>query len=143
MPTKEERREVAARLREKHGERQGTLEPRSMYIQAMNRLDDLLDCLPKRRDMLLDLADLIEPEPERTCELTAFADVPFSVDYEVEGYDSSSGRDYAALAECSKCGGYAIIPPAYHHVLTCDGDEVYQECRYCPSCGARVAEVSE
>lgn len=64
----DERRQVAARLREKHGERQGTFEPQSMSIQAMNRLDDLLECLPKRRDMFLDLADLIEPEPERTCE---------------------------------------------------------------------------
>ena len=72
------------------------------------------------------------------CELTAFADVPFYVDYEVEGYDGSSGRDYATLAECSKCGGYVIIPPAYHHVLTCDGDEVYQEYRYCPNCGRKV-----
>lgn len=67
MPSNEERREVVAKLREKHGERQGTFEPQSISIQAMNRLDDLLDCLPKRRDMLLDLADLIEPEPERTC----------------------------------------------------------------------------
>lgn len=67
MPTNEERREVAARLRKKHGERQVTFEPQSISIQAMNRMDDLLDCLPKRRDMFLDLADLIEPEPERTC----------------------------------------------------------------------------
>lgn len=67
MPSNDERREVAARLREKHCERQGTFEPQSISIQAMNRLDDLLDCLPKRRDMFLDLADLIEPE-ERTCE---------------------------------------------------------------------------
>ena len=68
MPTNDERREVAERLREKHSERQGTFEPQSMSIQAMNRLDDLLECLPKRRDMFLDLADLIEPE-ERTVTL--------------------------------------------------------------------------
>ena len=77
------------------------------------------------------------------CELTEFADVPFTVDYEIEGYDSSSARDYAALAECSKCGAYVIVPPAYHHVLTCDGDEVYQPYRYCPNCGRRVKGDAE
>ena len=62
-------RRVAARLRKKYGERHGTFEPQCIEIQASNRMDDLLDCLPKRRDMLLDLADFIEPEPERTCRI--------------------------------------------------------------------------
>lgn len=73
-----------------------------------------------------------------TCKLDDFADVPFSVDYEIEGYDMDSGRDYATLAECSACGAYIIVPPEYHHVLTCDGDEVYQPYRFCPNCGRRV-----
>lgn len=73
-----------------------------------------------------------------TCKLDDFADVPFSVDYEIEGYDMGSGRDYATLAECSACGAYIIVPPEYHHVLTCDGDEVYQPYRFCPNCGRRV-----
>lgn len=73
-----------------------------------------------------------------TCKLDDFADVPFSVDYEIEGYDMDSGKDYATLAECSACGAYIIVPPEYHHVLTCDGDEVYQPYRYCPNCGAKV-----
>lgn len=75
-----------------------------------------------------------------TCKLDDFADVPFSVDYEIEGYDMDSGKDYATLAECSACGAYIIVPPEYHHVLTCDGDEVYQPYRYCPNCGAKVIE---
>lgn len=73
-----------------------------------------------------------------TCTLDGFADVPFSVDYEIEGYDMDSGRDYATLAECSACGAYIIVPPEYHHVLTYDGDEVYQPYRFCPNCGRRI-----
>ena len=77
-------------------------------------------------------------ERTETCKLEDFADVPFSVDYEIEGYDMGSGRDYATLAECSSCGAYVIVPPSYHHVLTCDGDEVYQPYRFCPNCGRRI-----
>ena len=73
-----------------------------------------------------------------TCRLEGFADVPFSVDYEIDGYDMGSSRDYATLAECSSCGAYVILPPEYHHVLTCDGDEVYQPYRFCPNCGRRI-----
>jgi hypothetical protein len=68
MITNEERKKVATKLREKHCERQGTFEPQSLSMQALNTVEDLLDCLsclPKRHDLLLDLADLIEPEPER------------------------------------------------------------------------------
>lgn len=75
-----------------------------------------------------------------TCRLVGFADVPFSVDYEIEGYDMSSIRDYATLAECSSCGAYVIVPPSYHHVLTCDGDEVYQPYLFCPNCRRNVVD---
>lgn len=76
-----------------------------------------------------------------TCRLEGFADVPFSVDYEIDGYDMGSSRDYATLAECSSCGAYVILPPEYHHVLTCDGDEVYQPYRFCPNCGRKVVDA--
>ena len=75
-----------------------------------------------------------------TCKLEGFADVRFSVDYEVEGYAVGSSIDYATLEECSSCGAYVIEPPAFHHVLTCDGDEIYQPYNYCPNCGAKVVE---
>lgn len=91
-------------------------------------------------DTIISLRDRLQAVGE-TCELTALADVPFSADYEIEGYDSGSGKDYATLAECSKCGAYVIEPPAYHHVLTYDGDEVYQPYRYCPSCRREIKEV--
>lgn len=89
-------------------------------------------------DTIMSLRDRLQ-ETVETCELTIFADVPFDVDYEIEGY--GSGHDYAALAECSKCGAYVIVPPAYHHVLTYDGDEVYQPYRYCPNCRREVVDA--
>lgn len=82
--------------------------------------------------------DCSNSERTETCRLDGFADVPFSVDYEIDGYDMGSSRDYATLAECSSCGAYVIVPPEYHHVLTCDGDEVYQPYRFCPACGRRI-----
>jgi len=97
--------------------------------------------------MLREAADTIESLRERLqdavvergeCELSSFADVCFNVEYEVEGYDMDSGKDYATLAECSECGAYVIVPPAHHHVLTCDGDEVYSEYTCCPVCRKAV-----
>lgn len=99
-----------------------------------------VEAMREAADTITSLQDRLQAVGEK-CELTAFADVPFNVDYEIEGYDDSSGRDYATLAECSKCGAYVIVPPAYHHVLTCDGDEVYQPYRYCPSCRREIKEV--
>lgn len=112
MSINEERRIIAARLREKHDERQGTFEPQSMSIQAMNRMDDLLECLPKRRDMFLDLADLIEPE-NRTCKMT------------------KKGPEYVLgnWWECSKCG--PVYPPCNDEIST-------WALQYCPRCGAKV-----
>ena len=100
MITNEERKKVAAKLREKHCERQGTFEPQDMMMQAYNRLYDLLDCLnclPKRRDLFLDLADLIEPE-DRTCRWK-----------HIEGtwFMSECGERYDCVIPdnfCPKCG---------------------------------------
>lgn len=112
MPSNEERREVAARLRKKHGERQWTFEPQSISIQAMNRMDDLLDCLPERRDMFLVLADLIEPE-ERTCRM------------------EPNEKGYVI---CSNCGEEI---DAY----TCDWTEPMEySYQFCYACGAKVVE---
>ena len=109
--TNDERREVAARLRKKHGERQGTFEPQGMEMQACSRLEDLLECLPKRRDMFLDLADLIEPEPERMC---------YS-DNEPEFLYGDKWHGF----RCSECG---------NQVNLCHN----RKPNYCPNCGAKV-----
>lgn len=66
MPTNEERREVAARLREKYRERKsaGWLEAQDLGIQALNYLKDLESCLPDGESLFTVLEGLIEP---RTC----------------------------------------------------------------------------
>lgn len=112
MPSNEERREIAAKWRKKYSERHGMFEPQSVSIQAMNRLDDLLDCLPRRHDMFLDLADLIEPEPKRTCELEP----------------SKSGKK-----RCKCCGAFVSVDA----VWDCCG---IIPAKYCPNCGAKVVE---
>lgn len=108
MPTNEERRNVAARLREMHGERQGTFEPQSMSIQATNRLDDLLDCLPKRRDMFLDLADLIEPEPERTCRIEGIYSDEFAIYDHLTCGHVNLRHHHEATSYCSTCGAKVV-----------------------------------
>ena len=45
-----------------------------------------------------------------------------------------------ALAECSECGAYVIVPPEHHYVLSCDDGETYQPYRYCPRCRRRVVD---
>lgn len=121
MPTNDERREIAARLREKYGEQFGMFVPQAMEMQACNMLENLLDCLPKRRDMFLDLADLIEPEPERTCAFT----------------DNWNDPDLP-LPTCSACGWEAEETDC---VCVIGGPMFQYGGKFCKECGAKV--VSE
>lgn len=68
MVTNDERREVAARLREKHRECTSPLlmEPQDVDMQALGYLRDLESCVPDGESLFTVLADLIEPSP--TCE---------------------------------------------------------------------------
>ena len=114
MVTNEERKQVAARLREKHYERQGTFEPQSMGIQALNRLEDLLDCLQVRRTLFLDLADFIEPEPERTCKNLSTRKDGFACsvcECEVVGCmidDFGSWDNPLLFCHCPNCGAKVV-----------------------------------
>lgn len=69
MPTNEQRREIAKRLRDF---RLGSYSTACLVCAALS-IDDMCrkDCDPERR--LLDVAhaisDIIEPEPERTCRM--------------------------------------------------------------------------
>ena len=72
MPTNDERREVAARLRDKH-ENWQSIKPDTWYPQTAGLsyelvyLHDLEACIPDGESIFIVLADLIDPEPEHTC----------------------------------------------------------------------------
>lgn len=131
MPTNEERREVARRLREL---------PTDMYeveeLWEMKGLDTcckdqtdyylihfaLFKCFPvdhmhpcDYEELHMRLADLIEPEPERTCH--------------VEKYHPESELYFET---CSECG--CILSANW------PGDRHCMTAKYCPNCGAKVVD---
>ena len=64
MPTNDERRDVARKLREAYAKMMspGLFEPQGMSIQAMNYLRDIERCVPDGDSLMLVLADLIDPD---------------------------------------------------------------------------------
>lgn len=110
MPTNDERREVAARLREnEYGLEHFTLmeilgfdKDAEPYFDGHHRRPEHL-----AEDMRMRLADLIEPEPERTCLWK---------------------RDANGIYE-GRCG---IMWEFVH------GNTFENGVRYCPKCGAKV-----
>ena len=111
MVTDAERREVAARLRELHlgGGSKDLIElTLSDAIGAWRESGMSWDFITER------LADLIEPEPERTCRMEYAGEVPPSVRY--------------SCYFCSECGS-----PIYNDM----------EPSYCPYCGAKVKCAAE
>lgn len=118
--TDEERKEVAKKLRDKHKERNKPLffEPQDMGIQAFNYLKDLQSCLPDADSTFIVIADLIEPEPELTCEPR-------------EQWEDDDTLPYLA---CSNCG------EPLKHKETKTFENEYELCPYCVYCGAKVVE---
>ena len=114
MPTNDERREVAARLRE--------LDTSRLYdgMDEVCALEDACGCSIGQdwQDMELKdrLAELIEPEPERTCKM--------------ELVKSGSIYDVWRFS----CCGYE-----YSENMT-DSGATELPGTYCPKCGARIIE---
>ena len=106
MPTTEERREVAARLRNLAGHKAAdeelTLDALGLYRGENIEGYDTYG--------VMQLADLIEPEQERTCALT---------------HRSWDDGMCTWGVECSECGA------RFEH-------ETGECWRYCPRCGAKV-----
>lgn len=66
MPTNDERREAARKLRERYGERSIDFVGQGMMSQLETLVQDIRDCIPKGRTLLV-LADLIDPDnPDET-----------------------------------------------------------------------------
>lgn len=109
MPTNEERREVAERLREnaESNPRMGLL-LNVAFADGSLRPEGSFEWEVSSHDAALRLADLIEPETERTCRV-------------IMKWDGLDGRDPV----CSKCGAY------FEH-------KKWREQKFCPNCGAKV-----
>lgn len=130
MVTNDERREAAARLRKMTPEWMGLggwrfyLKPR-LGISAIIQVTE-----GDPRNVSNALADLIEPEPERTCHAITTAK-PFSQTHELH------------VKSCSSCGcvfqaeARRRMPPFYGEVVA--GNQVKQP-SYCPNCGAKLVE---
>lgn len=117
MPTNEKRREVAAKLRKYGGKKYPNFNLAYLFAAMGVNLLDAMEHKIADAELYEKLADLIEPEPERTCR-----------------FKPSTNCEHYGKPECSECGWYDASP---------GNDSDYFG--YCPCCGARILdeEVSE
>lgn len=120
MPTNEERREVAARLRvlSSHREVDKELVEDALGLY-MGECIDGYDPVS-----VMELADLIEPEPERTCRNKAVRNnKEFPPEYRTDNFI------------CSACGALFFADSEYiNHPI---------DWAFCPDCGAKVVGEGE
>ena len=107
MPTNEERREVARKLREKNIERNthGYFEVQDLNFQAYNYLKDLEACVPDGDSLFTILADLIDPEQERTCHAVEDVSVGGYVSWRCSECEQPINK---ADNYCSNCGAKVV-----------------------------------
>lgn len=119
MPTNEERREVAAMLRMLADDNNVTATPSFNHTlfsalggepPAPPSKPTLGDLEAYDKALLYRLADLIEPEPERTCE-----------------FDSQA----CGKRRCNRCGAFVSVDSVWD-CFSCI------PAKYCPNCGAKV-----
>lgn len=121
-PTDEERREVAERLRVLASHREVDKE---MFHDTIGVWPG--GCIDGYDPVgVMELADLIEPKPERTCRA------------EVLRCREDDGSQSACLV-CSECGEKL----RYREAAADDGEPDYELLPYCAGCGARVEGAGE
>lgn len=123
MVTNDERREMAARLR---GLAADDLEDGKFY--DCGEVEDALDLATDdgywyEVDGVRRLADLLEPEPERTCTMDKSEFADFAPEYE-------------GLYSCPKCGEETAVLACVNE----NGDMEWVKPRFCGFCGAKVVE---
>lgn len=123
MVTNDERREMAARLRGLAAE---DLEDGEFY--DCGEVEDALDLATDdgywyEVDGVRRLADLLEPEPERTCTMDKSEFADFAPEYE-------------GLYSCPKCGEETAVLACVNE----NGDMEWVKPRFCGFCGAKVVE---
>lgn len=129
MPTNDDRREVAARLRECvlssgaaeiEEKLKLSMTMATRYVMWPNLVAIILpnETIVSLKDISNRLADLIEPEPERACEFSTYM------------------KDGDPYPTCSACG---YESDAYECRWLFDGSMEYSG-KFCVNCGARVKE---
>ncbi|WP_432315662.1 hypothetical protein [Collinsella aerofaciens] len=123
MPTNDERRAMAASLRDLAAE---DLEDGEFY--DCGEVEDALDLVTDdgywyEVDGVRRLADLIEPESEQTCTMDKSEFADFAPEYE-------------GLYSCHKCGEQTAVLACVNE----DGDMEWVKPRFCGFCGGRVVE---
>lgn len=113
MPTNDERREVADGLRRQVKRLGPQMDAHEFAHYGADVIDPDNELL-RWDQMMLRLADLIEPEPERTCRMLL-------------DEDATSLLEYDEVFRCTACG---------EEVVRKTGTTV----RFCPMCGARVTD---
>ena len=123
MITDEERRDVAVNLR-------------NMCMCGCRYKEQFYDLLDETvmndwdfhgfQDVADRLADLIEPEPERTCTMDKSEFADFAPEYE-------------GLYSCSKCGEQTAVLACVNE----DGDMEWIKPRSCGFCGAKVVNATD
>lgn len=111
--TNGERREVAHELRE-HGLFE-SLMPLDKYLAWMY---DVINCGRSVTSLTIRLADLIEPEPKRTCHIKLY------------NCTDSLGQK---MHRCSECGALMTDDACFF-----EGELDIGGFSYCPNCGAKV-----
>lgn len=122
MPTNDERREVAKRIREMYY--YGGIKRSVVFYEALNDVIMGQDGFGSFQDIADRFADLIEPE-ERTCHMirghltdTVFCDV--------------CGERFDGVAQYM-----AMVPNGFS---LADYKAKYKDAKFCPNCGAKVVE---
>ena len=139
MPTNEERREAVKRLRE--DARLGALP----FIDFLGAVAYDVAVERDERGVLNRLADLIEPEPERTCHfepdvIEVLLDEDGNEILDADGNEIETGEpaEDCSAFECSECGYPMIFDP---DIGWFDYWSPYKpHFKYCPNCGAKVVE---
>lgn len=122
-PTSEERREVARRLRDEG--LYASLMPRDQFFRWMF---DVVDSPKTVASMTMHLADLIEPDPERTCRvLTEKRTVSQTQETHIKSC-SACGYMFGAEKHCQ-------LLPGLDEEFVLDDVQIPS---FCPNCGAKV-----
>lgn len=116
--TDEELNEIASRLRRTAADSLGG----ESLQKALARITVAEDV--SWRGVMRRLADLIEPEPERTCRMDKSEFADFAPEYE-------------GLYSCPKCGEETAVLACVNE----DGDMEWMKPRFCGFCGAKVVEA--